>query len=81
MIQSSLPFLNKIKIIEALKTTSDLFMPVSGDVVDINMALKDDATLVNSYPYGAGWIIKIKMSTPDEVDSLLTAEAYQALTE
>ncbi len=66
--------------IEALKTTSDLFMPVSGDVVEINPALKNDPTLVNSDPYGAGWIIKIKMSKPAEIDSLLSAAVYQGLS-
>ncbi len=66
--------------IEALKTTSDLFMPVSGDIVEINAKLKDEPTLVNSNPYGAGWIIKIKMSKPNEVESLLSSTAYQAIT-
>jgi len=65
--------------IEALKTTSDLFMPVSGDVVEINTQLKSDPALVNTDPFGAAWMIKIKMSKPSEITSLLTAAAYQAL--
>ena len=66
--------------IEALKTTSDLFMPVSGNVLEINVKLKDDPTLVNSDPFGEGWIIKIKMSKPEEADNLLSSTSYQALT-
>ncbi|HOY03980.1 MAG TPA: glycine cleavage system protein GcvH [Saprospiraceae bacterium] len=66
--------------IEALKTTSDLFMPLSGDILETNGKLKDDPTLVNTDPFGEGWIVKIKMSKPDEADNLLTAAAYQAIT-
>lgn len=66
--------------IEALKTTSDLFMPVSGDVIEINTLLKDQPTLVNTDPFGTGWIIMIKLSKPAEVNALLTADAYQTLT-
>lgn len=69
--------------IEAVKTTSDLFMPVSGEVLEFNPALKegegDDPTLVNSDPYGKGWIIKIELSDPSELDELMSAEAYTAL--
>lgn len=66
--------------VEALKTTSDLFMPVSGDVLEVNAKLKDDPTLINSDPFGEGWIIKLKMSKPGEIDGLLSADAYRALT-
>jgi glycine cleavage system H protein len=69
--------------IEAVKTTSDLFMPVSGKVIEFNAAISesggDDPTLVNSDPYGAGWIIKVELSNPSELDELLDAAAYGAL--
>ena len=69
--------------VEAVKTTSDLFMPVSGEVLEFNPAIDendgDDPTLVNSDPYGDGWIVKIKLSNPDEVAELLSAEAYEGV--
>ena len=65
--------------VEAVKTVSDLFMPVSGEVLEFNEALKDKPELVNSKPYEDGWMIKIKLSNPEEADSLLDAAAYQAL--
>ena len=69
--------------VEAVKTTSDLFMPVSGKVLEMNEAISenggDDPTLINSDPYGKGWIVKIQMTNPDELSELLDAEAYQAL--
>jgi glycine cleavage system H protein len=69
--------------IEAVKTTSDLFMPVSGKVLEFNEAISenggDDPTLVNSDPYGSGWLIKIEMSYAAELESLLDAAAYEAL--
>ncbi len=65
--------------VEAVKTVSDLFMPVSGEVVEFNEALKDTPALVNSNPYDDGWMIKVKMSSPAELDELLDAAAYQSL--
>ena len=65
-------------IVEAVKTTSDLFMPVSGVVLDFNTALEEDPELVNKDPYGAGWMIKIKMSDPSQLDELMTSEEYQS---
>jgi len=66
--------------VEAVKTTSDLFMPVSGEVLEFNSALDesegDDPGLINSDPYGDGWIIKIKLSDPSELEGLLSAEEY-----
>lgn len=67
--------------IEAVKTVSDAFSPVSGTVEEINPAIDSDPALVNKDPYGEGWMIKVKMSAPEEVDSLLTAEQYGALIE
>ena len=65
--------------IEAVKTVSDLFMPVSGTVEEFNASLEDAPETVNSDPYGDGWMIKIKMSDTSEVDGLLDADAYQNL--
>ena len=65
--------------IEAVKTVSDLMLPVGGEVVEFNTALEDNPALVNTDPYGEGWIIKIKVTDPAEADSLLDAAGYQAL--
>jgi glycine cleavage system H protein len=65
--------------IEAVKTVSDLFMPVGGEVVEINPALGDSPDVVNKDPYGKGWLIKIRMSDPAETGTLLSAEKYQEI--
>ena len=69
--------------VEAVKTTSELFMPVSGEILEFNPALDesegDDPTLVNNDPYGEGWIIKMKISDPSELEGLMDAEAYEKL--
>jgi glycine cleavage system H protein len=65
--------------IEAVKTVSDMFMPVSGEILEFNEALTSAPELVNKDPYGEGWIIKVKLTNPAEIDELLTAEAYKAL--
>ncbi|MCR4737761.1 MAG: glycine cleavage system protein GcvH [Bacteroidales bacterium] len=65
--------------IEAVKTVSDLMLPVGGEVVEFNTALEANPALVNSDPYGEGWIVKIKVTDPAEADSLLDAEGYKAL--
>ncbi|MBQ1276616.1 MAG: glycine cleavage system protein GcvH [Flavobacteriales bacterium] len=62
--------------IEAVKTVSDIFMPASGEVLELNPELDADPELVNKDPYGAGWIIKVKLSAPEELDSLLSAQQY-----
>ena len=64
--------------VEAVKTVSDLFMPVSGTVSILNPALDASPELVNEDPYGKGWMVKITLTNPAEADGLLTAEAYQA---
>ncbi len=64
--------------LESVKTVADLFAPVSGEVVAANPVVVAQTDLVNSEPYGQGWLIKIKLSTPSEIDGLLTAEAYAA---
>lgn len=63
--------------IEAVKTVSDLFMPVSGEVLEVNPELEDAPQLVNEDAYGKGWIIKISVSNPAELDELLDAAAYE----
>ena len=65
--------------IEVVKTISDLFLPVSGEIVEMNESLEDNPELVNSEPYDKGWIIKIKPSDLSEFDSLLDASAYRNL--
>jgi glycine cleavage system H protein len=65
--------------VEAVKTVSDLFSPVSGTVTEVNSKLADAPETVNSDPYGEGWIIKLKLSNPGELEDLLTAEAYGEL--
>lgn len=67
--------------IEAVKTVSDAFTPVSGEVVEVNPAIDADPALVNKDPYGEGWMIKVKLSAPEEVDALLSAEEYAAFIE
>lgn len=65
--------------IEAVKTSSELLMPVAGTVVEFNEALADAPETVNSDPYGEGWIIKVQVADPAELDGLLDAEAYKEL--
>ncbi len=65
--------------IEAVKTVSDLNMPVTGEVLEINGALDAQPELVNNDPYGEGWIIRISVKDPAELDSLMDAKAYQAI--
>ncbi len=64
--------------IEAVKTVSDMFIPVSGEVTEVNPKIDDNPEIVNKDPYGDGWLIKVKMSDPSELDALLDAEAYKA---
>jgi glycine cleavage system H protein len=65
--------------VEAVKTVSDLNMPVSGEVLAINETINDQPELVNNDPYGEGWMIKISVANPDELNNLLDAAGYQAL--
>ena len=65
--------------IEAVKTVSDLFMPINGEVLSFNKKLEDDPELINTDPYGEGWVIKITISDVTELDELLDAPAYQEL--
>ena len=67
--------------IEAVKTVSDVFAPVTGEIVEVNSELDSNPQLINQDPYGEGWIVKIKMTDPKELESLLSAEEYQNMIE
>jgi len=65
--------------VEAVKTVSELFMPVSGEISEVNPGLEDSPEAVNSDPYGDGWMVKINLSNPSEIDGLMSADEYKAL--
>ena len=65
--------------VEAVKTVSDLFLPLSGEIIEFNETLEDEPENVNTDPYGSGWMIKIKIANPAEIENLLSADAYKAL--
>ena len=71
---------NVFGTIEAVKTVSDLFMPVDGVVVEVNDKLESEPELVNNDPYGEGWMVKIKLDDPSQVDELLDLAAYEKIT-
>ena len=71
---------NVFGTIEAVKTVSDLFMPVDGVVVEVNDKLESEPELVNNDPYGDGWMVKIKLDNPSQVDELLDLAAYEKIT-
>ncbi len=63
--------------VEAVKTVSDLFLPLSGEIIEFNETLESDPELVNSDPYGEGWMVKIKISDASQIDDLLSADGYK----
>lgn len=65
--------------VEAVKTVSDLNMPMSGEVLEVNTALEEHPELVNNDPYGEGWMIRVRISDPAEIDALMDAAAYEAM--
>jgi glycine cleavage system H protein len=65
--------------VEAVKTVSDLFLPIAGTITEVNAALESNPELVNSDPYGEGWMIRMTLDNPGELSGLMSAEAYQAL--
>ena len=71
--------MEKLGEIESVKAVSDLYSPVSGEVVEVNQEAVDSPELVNQQPYGRGWLIKMRMSDASELDKLLSAEAYEEL--
>ncbi len=68
-------------VVESTKSVSDLFVPLSGEVIETNDPLLDSPEILNEDPYGEGWMIKIKLSSPDEVEELLSSDAYRKLLE
>jgi glycine cleavage system H protein len=68
-------------VVESVKAASDAYAPVSGEIIENNTALEDSPELVNNDPYGDGWLFMLQMSKPEELDGLLSAEAYAALQE
>jgi glycine cleavage system H protein len=65
--------------VEAVKTVSELFMPIAGKVIELNAAIEDKPELLNEAPYGEGWIIKVEMTDASQADALMSAEEYEAL--
>ena len=65
--------------VEAVKTVSDLFMPVTGEILELNAKLEGEPELVNKDPYGEGWMVKVKIADPSQIDELLSADAYNAV--
>ena len=68
-------------VVEAVKTVSDLFAPLAGEVVEVNSALADNPALVNQSPYGEGWMVKIKPAGPDPLKALMSSDEYEKLLE
>ncbi|TVR89380.1 MAG: glycine cleavage system protein GcvH [Spirochaetaceae bacterium] len=68
-------------VVESVKAASDVYMPISGEIVEINGDLEDSPETVNSDPFGAGWLIKVKPSNPDELEALLSADDYKRFTD
>jgi glycine cleavage system H protein len=68
-------------VVESVKAASDVYAPVSGEVVEANQALSDEPALVNTDPEGEGWFFRLRLSDPSELDGLMDAEAYQAFCE
>jgi glycine cleavage system H protein len=66
-------------VVESVKAASDIYAPISGEVIEVNPAVEADPSLVNTDPYGAGWIFKLKVTKPDQLSSLLTPAAYGEL--
>lgn len=68
----------EVAVVESVKSASDIYAPVSGEVVEVNSNLNDNPELVNESPFENGWLFKLRLSAPDELDSLLDASAYKA---
>ena len=77
-VGDALTHLGKMGEVESVKAVSDLFSPVSGEVIEVNGALVDRPELTNTDPFGAGWLLRVTMSDPSELDSLMLAEDYDA---
>jgi glycine cleavage system H protein len=80
-VGSQLEAADELGSIESVKAVSELFAPVTGEVVEVNEALADNPALVNTDPFGDGWMVRVKVSDPTEVDELMTAEEYDEYVE
>ncbi len=80
-VESEVGQMAPIGTIEAVKTVADLYSPLSGKIIEVNEKLSQNPSIVNNDPYGEGWIAKIRISNPDEVENLLSAEDYMKLLE
>jgi glycine cleavage system H protein len=80
-VGSQLDAADELGSIESVKAVSELFSPVSGEVVEVNEALSDNPALVNTDPWGDGWMIRVRVSDPTEIDELMTAEEYDEYIE
>lgn len=80
-VGSAIKQFSNVGVIESVKAVSDLFTPISGEVVEVNAALENDPAAVNRDPYGAGWLLKIKPADPNEAKALLSAAEYAKLAE
>ena len=78
-VGTGVEFMKSFGTIEAVKAVSDLFSPVAGEVTEVNKSLEDDAGIINSDPYGDGWIIKVKLSDTSQLEQLLDANSYKEL--
>jgi glycine cleavage system H protein len=79
-VGSSLSQFGSFGVVESVKAVSDLYAPVSGEVTEVNEALRESPELLNSDAFGDGWILRVELSQPDEVDELLDAAGYEELT-
>ncbi len=77
-VGSELAAEDAVCVVESVKAASDVYMPVSGEVLEVNDALADTPETINDSPYDDGWLIKVKLSNPDEMDDLMDADAYEA---
>ena len=80
-VGSQLDANDELGSIESVKAVSELFAPVSGEVIEVNEALADKPELVNTDPYGDGWMVRVRLSAPDEADELMSAEEYEEYIE
>lgn len=69
----------EVAVVESVKAASDIYSPVSGEIVDINSALEDQPETVNQSPYGDGWLFRVKLAEPEDIQNLMDADAYKAM--
>ncbi|MEM9444142.1 MAG: glycine cleavage system protein GcvH [Verrucomicrobiota bacterium] len=79
-IGTSVAAQSAIAVVESVKAASDIYSPVSGEIIEINEGLNEDPSLINQSPYEGGWIYKVKVEKPEEIDELKSPEDYKALT-